>query len=183
MDHYRDVLLGASLREKMWPIIESNAMYDDVIPWLQANRCPRMYTDTTILAANDYGIYNKVNSYNNNFVYEGEWVEGKRHGQGTCTYAWPNSLIYVGEWKGDERHGQGKETYANGNFYEGSWLDNKRHGQGTLTFANGGINEGALLDGKGDGRGKFTYPDGTVYEGDWIDDKNEGTLLLLLPMD
>ena len=75
MDYYKDVLLGASLREKTWPIVESNAMYDDVIPWLQANRCPRIYTDITVLAANDYGIYRR----HKRGFYDGDWRDGKRH--------------------------------------------------------------------------------------------------------
>jgi hypothetical protein len=56
MDYFRDVLLGPLLREETWPIVESNAMYDDVVPWLQANRCPRIYTNVTVKTANDYGI-------------------------------------------------------------------------------------------------------------------------------
>ena len=98
MDYYRDVLLGASLREKVWPIVESSAMYDDVVPWLQANRIPRMYNAITVLAANNYGIYEYPISeeedddddydYESTMfdVYEGEWKDGKKEGKGTLTY-------------------------------------------------------------------------------------------------
>lgn len=39
---------------------------------------------------------------------------------------------YVGEWLNGKRHGQGILTYANGDKYVGEWNDNKRNGQGTF---------------------------------------------------
>jgi hypothetical protein len=50
--------------------------------------------------------------------------DGKRHGQGTYTYA--NGDKYVGEWRDGKRHGQGILTYADGRPpLEGIWEDNK----------------------------------------------------------
>ena len=57
MDDFKDVLLGQSFRERTWPIVKSNRAYDDVVTWLQANRCPYMYDDNTVKTANEYGIY------------------------------------------------------------------------------------------------------------------------------
>ena len=37
--------------------------------------------------------------------YEGEYLNGKKHGWGTFT--WPNGELYVGEWKNDQMHGNG----------------------------------------------------------------------------
>ena len=36
-------------------------------------------------------------------IYQGEWVSGMPHGQGTFT--WPSDRVYKGGCVGDERHG------------------------------------------------------------------------------
>ncbi|KAL7490407.1 hypothetical protein ACHAWT_000009 [Skeletonema menzelii] len=39
-------------------------------------------------------------------VYEGEWKDDKKHGNGTYKWATGTSY-YEGEWKGDKRNGKG----------------------------------------------------------------------------
>ena len=39
-------------------------------------------------------------------TYEGEFLNGVRHGRGTCFHA--NGECYVGEWKDGERQGAGQ---------------------------------------------------------------------------
>ena len=51
-------------------------------------------------------------------VYEGSMRDGKRHGQGTCTFS--NGARYEGEWRDDRPHGYGKVDY-DGARYEGEW--------------------------------------------------------------
>jgi hypothetical protein len=67
--------------------------------------------------------------------YEGEFKDGKRHGQGTGTYL--NGEKYVGEFKEGKRHGQGTYTYSDGSKYEGEFKDGEIHGQGILISLNG----------------------------------------------
>lgn len=38
--------------------------------------------------------------------YEGEWLNGKRDGNGK--YVWPDGSYYEGDWISDKAHGQGK---------------------------------------------------------------------------
>jgi len=66
--------------------------------------------------------------------YEGEWKDGKKHGQGTLT--WANGSKYEGEWKDGKRHGQGTLAWASGKKYEGEWKDDVASG-GWLYWANG----------------------------------------------
>jgi len=79
-------------------------------------------------------------------TYEGEWKDGKLHGQGKHTYAY--GYTYEGEWKDGMRHGQGKETHGQGKethgerTYEGEYKDGERHGQGKSTDAFGNTYEG-----------------------------------------
>ena len=40
--------------------------------------------------------------------YEGDFVDGKRHGKGVNT--WANRAKYDGDWKDDKRHGKGVFT-------------------------------------------------------------------------
>ena len=72
--------------------------------------------------------------------YIGEFKDGKKHGQGTLTYA--NLDNYVGEYKDDKIHGQGIYTLANGDKYVGEWKDNMMHGQGTYTHSDGRVYKG-----------------------------------------
>ena len=42
--------------------------------------------------------------------YQGEWLDGMRHGKGTLTYK--NGSIYEGEWQRGMKWGHGKMTYS-----------------------------------------------------------------------
>lgn len=65
--------------------------------------------------------------------YEGEYVDGKRHGLGTFTY--PDHSKYIGQWKDGMRHGHGLYTYKNGDKYVGSWEFDQRAGNGTYVYS------------------------------------------------
>jgi len=49
--------------------------------------------------------------------YEGQWVQGVRHGFGTFYYA--NGSIYKGEWQRNTKQGRGRHTFEDGRIYEG----------------------------------------------------------------
>ena len=68
-------------------------------------------------------------------VFEGQWENGHRIGQGKMS--WPNGDVYEGQWEDNKRNGHGKMVYANGDMYEGQWREAKRHGQGKMVFADG----------------------------------------------
>ena len=78
-------------------------------------------------------------------VYEGDFLEGKFHGQGTYTFA--NGDYYTGAWENSKRNGYGIYQWTDGTRYEGQFLDGKRHGQGTLTYANGAVESGLWENG------------------------------------
>ena len=101
--------------------------------------------------------------------YEGEFKDGKNHGQGTFTSFW---VIYEGEFKDGKIH-QGTETFLNGEKYVGEFKDGKRHGQGTHTFGKGKWEgdkyEGEWKDGYRHGQGTYTSSNGDKYVGEWKD--------------
>ena len=43
-------------------------------------------------------------------AYEGEWLNGKKHGHGI--YTWTEGHRYEGDWRDGKRHGQGIGTWA-----------------------------------------------------------------------
>ena len=60
--------------------------------------------------------------------YEGEYRNGKRHGDGELTFA--NGEKYTGEHKFGKRDGQGTHVIPNGIKYVGTYRDGKRNGEG-----------------------------------------------------
>lgn len=90
-----------------------------------------------------------VQNYPDGGRYEGETLDGKRHGKGI--YLYPNGKIYTGEWQQGKKHGWGLFKWPSGNRYEGEWRDNRRHGKGTFVFSDGGIHEGVWVNGKSQG--------------------------------
>jgi hypothetical protein len=66
--------------------------------------------------------------------YEGQWVQGKREGDGTLYYDEKKKMSYSGQWDNGARHGQGTMVYKSGNKYSGSWEKNQKHGKGTMSW-------------------------------------------------
>jgi hypothetical protein len=99
--------------------------------------------------------------------YDGQFKDGKMHGQGESSLASGNK--YVGEYKHGLFSGQGIYTTANGGKYVGEFKENKPNGQGTLTYANGDEHVGEFQDGIRHGLGIELSRSGTVRQsGNWI---------------
>ena len=69
--------------------------------------------------------------------YEGEFQNGKPHGEGTLRGIKNSKYKYLGQWKNGGSHGKGTSTYADGSKYVGEWMDDTKNGLGTLTYADG----------------------------------------------
>ena len=60
---------------------------------------------------------------NGNFAYQGDWVNGVKHGQGSSYYESTGTMEYIGDWVNDEKHGSGSlfneygEQVWSGNFH------------------------------------------------------------------
>ena len=116
--------------------------------------------------------------YKNDFMYDGDWENDKRHGNGKFTY---ESAIYEGQWVENKREGQGKMTYTKGeeqgSFYEGEWKNDKWHGKGKVIYSNE-IYDGDWIENKRHGKGILTYTTGarkgSFYEGEWKNDMKNG---------
>ena len=101
--------------------------------------------------------------YPNRDLYEGEFLDGVREGNGTLTY-YQKGDVYVGEFQNNMFHGFGVYTW--GDFLEnGEWVRGRRY-------------EGSWSKGRRKGDGVYFSGYGDSYEGQWEADffEGEGTL-------
>ncbi|KAH3744234.1 membrance occupation and recognition nexus protein 1 [Pelomyxa schiedti] len=106
-------------------------------------------------------------------TYNGDIVDGQRHGTGTLKYS--HSGVYTGQWRSGKRHGQGKYKFPDGSVYEGEWCDDERDGDGRMSHCpDGSCYSGQWRKGMKHGFGTSTEKDGTRYSGEWADDERNG---------
>jgi hypothetical protein len=143
---------------------------------------------------------NGIFTFDDRYVYEGTFENGKRVGRGklyfpdseseknpkmyegffnddfTCDIEgkiiYFNGDIYEGLWNDGMYHGHGKYIYINGNIYEGNFENNKKHGYGKIIYFNGNIYVGYFKEDKMDGIGKMIYQDSIIKSitSYWIDE-------------
>jgi hypothetical protein len=87
--------------------------------------------------------------------YEGDWRDGKMHGQGT--YTSPDGLSYSGGWLSGVMSGTGRLKSGNGNFYVGNFSNGLFHGRGTFIESNGNVFDGEWYRGRPNGMGVATF--------------------------
>lgn len=109
--------------------------------------------------------------WENGDMFEGLFFEGHRvAGRLVCV----DGNVYEGEWLDDKKHGQGREVYPNGARYVGTFLYSKRHGSGMTTNADGSIYDGEYVSGERYGYGRSIRADGSGYEGMYVRDMRHG---------
>jgi len=95
-------------------------------------------------------------------VYEGDWVNKQRTGQGVLIFPTRNvpgaSVKYTGEFKEGAFSGFGTLLQTSGVSYVGSWNNGLRNGRGKVVFADGGTYEGDFVNDRRTGRGVLTFP-------------------------
>ena len=136
----------------------------------------------------------EYNSCNDELIYEGGYLKGKRNGTGKEYYF--NDVIFEGEYKNGKKNGTGKEYYISGFIkFEGEYLNGKKwngkeYNQYTNEFCeiingNGYIKEyskkgklifeGEYSNGEKNGKGKEYYNDGIVqFDGEYSKGKRNG---------
>ena len=108
---------------------------------------------------NGKGVY----IYDNEYRYEGNFIDGKREGPGRLTH--PSGDSYDGMWHDDKFHGQGTYIWADGAKYIGEWKQGVQDGYGIYFYTNGDKYTGYFRSNKFHGKGKYTWADGSVQEG------------------
>jgi hypothetical protein len=95
--------------------------------------------------------------------YEGETLDGKRHGRGVMKF-W-NGNTYHGEFVQDQFDGIGDYIWADGRTYKGQFKADKIHGRGTARWPDGKIYNGEWIADQADGHGILKLADHRVFEG------------------
>jgi hypothetical protein len=95
--------------------------------------------------------------------YEGNWVEGKRKGQGMLTYV--NGDVFSGMWQDDVKQGEGTYEFADGRVLSGSWNNDRAHGKCTMSLSSKNSCTGRLEAGELVGEVEYRWPNGRVYTG------------------
>ena len=124
--------------------------------------------------------YGKI-TYENGDTYEGEVRDNIPHGSGTATYSNlafedTSTGTYVGEFVDGKRNGQGEIDYGNGRKYIGQFLNNKPHGLGKESLIDGELlYSGEWANGKKNGVGLYLPQNsGWNYFGHFKDNNREG---------
>ncbi|CAD8212891.1 unnamed protein product [Paramecium octaurelia] len=105
-------------------------------------------------------------------VYEGEFNNNRKHGQGWEVF--PSKSSYKGLYVNGKPEGQGKFTWANGEYYEGEWFNGNKHGCGTWMGLKGDMYAGQWVDGKPNGKGQHKWINGDQYKGEFKDSLKHG---------
>ncbi|KAH0511842.1 Radial spoke head 10-like protein B [Microtus ochrogaster] len=115
-----------------------------------------------------------VESYKSGNIYEGQWENNMRHGEGRMRWLTTNEE-YTGHWEKGIQNGFGTYTwflkripnsqYPLRNEYIGAFVNGFRHGHGKFYYASGAMYEGEWVSNKKHGRGRITFKNGRVYEG------------------
>lgn len=116
---------------------------------------------------NGFGLF----YYHTGAVYEGNFVDDIREGQGKLTFM-ANSAVeegYEGTWVNDEWHGYGIYRYRKEEgkiHYIYSYSDVFQKFGDVLIRCPGTVYEGDWVHGVREGQGKITFKDGSFYRGD-----------------
>jgi len=106
------------------------------------------------------------------FAYEGDWLAGKKHGQGRLSF--DGGGFYEGEFEAGEITGQGIQEWQDGSKYVGQFLLGLKHGEGTWQKADGTHYVGGFQQGRYSGQGKLTAGNGDRYTGGFEAHKYHG---------
>ena len=145
---------------------------------LPSSSSPQLYVADSP-APSSAQIKTGIFTYDDGSIYEGEFEDGKVHGQGT--YTWSDGTMYEGAFESGLPHGEGRLTWPSGATYEGNFTAGRINGHGTLTWPDGTTYTGDFVDERREGTGTLTLPDATTYMGDFVDEEPEGTGTITWP--
>ena len=117
-----------------------------------------------------YKVYDEEDNESNKAIYEGEMMNGKRHGVGKLT---TNEFVIEGTCKNDKFTGWGRESRPNCETIEGRFINGKVEGKGILRDSQGSSYVGDFVDSKRDGYGELDT-EKAYYRGEFRNNKFHG---------
>ena len=120
-------------------------------------------------ASPNWRVYNPEDRMNL-AVYEGDMVNGMRHGFGRLTTP---KYVRLGTWREDQFTGWGRESRRNGDVLEGKFIDGRVNGKGILKNAKGNLYVGDFVESKRHGYGELDT-NRIHYKGEFLGDRLNG---------
>ncbi|XP_036971798.1 ankyrin repeat and MYND domain-containing protein 1 isoform X2 [Acanthopagrus latus] len=111
----------------------------------------------------------------------GRTQSGEERRQGLGVQEWPDGARYEGEFVNGFKHGEGKYTWPNGEYYEGSFYKDYRHGDGLYCWPTGHKFTGKFYLNRKEGYGQQLFPDGSSFQGLYHTDQRFGPGVLSYP--
>ena len=98
--------------------------------------------------------------------YEGDWMNGKKHGQGV--FLMGDGNVYSGGFEKDMYHHKGTLRCRNGDIFNGEWARGKADGKQHVMLHNEDVYTGMMKAHMYHGKGKYEYNNNTGwYDGEW----------------
>ncbi len=119
--------------------------------------------------APNWRVYNPEDRLNL-AVYEGDMINGMRHGFGRLTTP---RYVRLGTWRNDQFTGWGRESRRNGDVLEGRYVDGKVTGKGILKNAKGNLYVGDFVESRRHGYGELDT-NRIHYKGGFVGDRFNG---------
>ena len=119
--------------------------------------------------APNWRVYNPEDKMNL-AVYEGDMVNGMRHGFGRLTTP---KYVRLGTWRDDQFTGWGRESRRNGDVLEGKYIDGRVTGKGILKNAKGNLYVGDFVESRRHGYGELDT-NRLHYKGGFYGDRLNG---------
>ena len=119
--------------------------------------------------APNWRVYNPEDRLNL-AVYEGDMINGMRHGFGRLTTP---RYVRLGTWRNDQFTGWGRESRRNGDVLEGRYIDGKVTGKGILKNAKGNLYVGDFVESRRHGYGELDT-NRIHYKGGFVGDRFNG---------
>ena len=120
-------------------------------------------------AGPNWRVYNPEDRMNL-AVYEGDMLNGMRHGFGRLTTP---KYVRLGMWRDDQFTGWGRESRRNGDVLEGKYIDGRVTGKGILKNAKGNLYVGDFVESRRHGYGELDT-NRIHYKGQFLGDRLNG---------
>jgi hypothetical protein len=117
-----------------------------------------------------------VKFYSDGSIYKGDFKNGLPHTHEGGSLMRPNGFVYEGGWLNGKKHGYGSIRYPQIErraVYEGQFANGFEHGQGILKYSDDSIHKGRFRFGVRDGPGSFTDVAGNVVKGNFKDNPSD----------
>ncbi|XP_062280837.1 ankyrin repeat and MYND domain-containing protein 1 [Scomber scombrus] len=131
-----------------------------------------------VAAAPERGAEPGAGSHNNGVTGARVWGERR---EGVGVQEWPDGSKYEGEFVNGFKHGRGRYTWKNGEYYEGSFYKDYRHGDGVYCWPTGHRFIGKFYLNRKEGYGRQLFPDGATFQGLYHADQRFGPGVVSYP--